>query len=379
VKHTPWRTYFSSQIFARTAGAPAEWVHSGLGLGPGLSPWVAVVVAFGIAAFLIKSRLNYLSMPALAAQKPAPTPPDCMVVIPARNEEASIARAVRSFPPDTVIVVDDCSKDGTVAAASKAGAGVLRGKEPPRGVIGKSFACMAGARVLTSKWVLFTDADTWYAPGFLDAAIACAEANELLFLSIYPRFECGGFAEHVLVPFAVALYFTGVNPRRDPLAGFNGQCVLVRREAYEFIGGHAVVQNNVMDDVKLAGLAQRHRLKFAVVRAPGIAHVRMQPSGFERGAFRFMLVNPWIGATILMAAFTIALCLPVLAWLILEHQWAVAAVFTLVPITFLTPWYRNPLRALVAPLAVYGMMPILLRGLFTALAGREVEWKGRTV
>ena len=48
-----------------------------------------------------------------------------MVIIPARNEEAVIARAVRSLPPDTVIVVDDHSEDRTAEAARQAGAGVL--------------------------------------------------------------------------------------------------------------------------------------------------------------------------------------------------------------------------------------------------------------
>ncbi len=50
-----------------------------------------------------------------------------MVVIPARNEEGNIGAAVRSLPPDSVIVVDDFSDDKTAEEARAAGAGVSVG------------------------------------------------------------------------------------------------------------------------------------------------------------------------------------------------------------------------------------------------------------
>jgi hypothetical protein len=52
-----------------------------------------------------------------------------LILIPAFNEEAAIGQvvgAVRAAVPDTpVLVVDDCSLDGTIARAKQAGAGVL--------------------------------------------------------------------------------------------------------------------------------------------------------------------------------------------------------------------------------------------------------------
>ncbi len=88
-----------------------------------------------------------------------------MVVIPARNEEGNIGAAVRSLPPDSVIVVDDFSNDKTAEEAREAGAGVLPAPQPLDGAVGKSNACMEGARVLTSRWILFADADTRFEPG----------------------------------------------------------------------------------------------------------------------------------------------------------------------------------------------------------------------
>jgi chlorobactene glucosyltransferase len=349
------------------------------GLDPSLSLRVALVVAGVVSAFFFKSRLNYLAIPKL--RKPAGTrSPDCMVVIPARNEERSIARAIRSFPHDTVIVVDDHSEDRTAQAAREAGAGVVYARDLPRGAVGKSNACQAGARVLTSKWILFADADTSFEPGFLDAVVAHAEAEDLTFLSVYPRPEGDIFSERLLAPFAMALYFCGIAPRGDATAMFNGQSILVRRDAYEFVGGHAAVLHNVLEDVKLAALGSRHRLKFGVARAEDSGRVQFREAWrmVERGAFRFTMGNLWAGFTIMMATLSIALWLPVLVWLLAGRHWLAAGAFALLPATVTVSWYRSA-RALLAPLAIYWMLPIMCNGLVAVVVGRPVRWKGRLI
>lgn len=352
-------------------------------LSQGYSLGVALGVSVVFAAVFIRARLNYLGIPKLPERAPGKSAPDCMVIVPARNEEARIARVVNSFPHDTVIVVDDHSEDGTAKAAREAGAGVLLAPDLQAQAIGKSNACAAGARLLRSKWMLFTDADTSFEEGFLENAVACAEANGLSFLSIYLRPEYEGFAENVIVPCAVALYFCGASTRGDATALFNGQCVLVRREAYEFIGGHTTVVTSLIEDVKLAALAQRHRMKFATVRADRLGHIRYHPDGlwdgFERNAFRFVMISPWIGITIVAAACIAALWLPVLVWLFMAKHWATAGVFALLPWAVLGIWYPNPGRAMLAPLGMYGMFFVILNGFFSAITGSRIEWKGREV
>jgi hypothetical protein len=352
-------------------------------LGQGMSLWVALGISVVFIAFFVKARLNYLGIPKLPERNSSAPPPDCMVVVPARNEEATIARVVKSFPHDTVIVVDDHSDDGTAEAARQAGAGVLKAPDLLAQSIGKSNACGAGARVLRSKWVLFADADTWFDEGFLDAAATAADASGLAFLSIYLKPDCVGFAESVLVPCAVALYFCGVSPKGDATGLFNGQCVLVRRDAYDFIGGHAAVINSMIEDVKLAALARRHRLKFATARANGSGHVRFHPEGlwrgFERNSFRFVMVSPWIGIMIVLAAFAAALWLPVLVWLALDKQWVALVPFALLPSAVLGIWYGNPVRALLAPLGIMGMFFVIANGFIAAITGRQLEWKGRAL
>jgi glycosyltransferase involved in cell wall biosynthesis len=351
-------------------------------LDQGISLWAALGVSVLFIALFARSRLNYLRIPKLTVVKPA-SAPDCMVIVPARNEEALIARVVKSLPHDTVIVVDDHSEDGTAEAARQAGAGVLPAPDLGLQSFGKSNACAAGARVLRSRWVLFADADTWFEEGFLDSAVACAEANQLSFLSIYLQPEFGSFSESVLVPCAVAMYFAGFIPRGNADEIVNGQCVLMRRDAYDFIGGHTAVITSMVEDVKLAALAQRHRLKFAIARAGRLGHVRFHPDGlwrgFERNAYRFVMVSPWIGITIFAAAFVAALWLPVAIWLALDREWLVLTAFALLPSAVLGVWYRNPLRALLAPLGIYGMFFIIANGFIAAITGRQLEWKGRAL
>jgi glycosyltransferase involved in cell wall biosynthesis len=350
-----------------------------------LSLWAATAAALVYCVFFVAAWRRYHGLPRIVPLEEKGPDPDCMVVIPARNEEAVIERAVRSLPHDTVIVVDDYSEDGTAEAARRAGAGVILAPPLPRRGIGKANACAAGARLLTSRWVLFADADTCFEPGFLDAAVATAEASGLALLSIQLDPEYHSFAEHVLVPYARALVFCGANPRRHPNALFTGHCLLVLREPYIFLGTHVAVITQLAEDVKLTTLAERHRLKLAIARAPGLGHRRLYDGfrgirkGMERHAYRFMLVSPWIGASILTAAVVAALWLPLLGWLIWDGSWLAATVFAGLPIVTLRPWYESWRRAPLAPLAIYWILPVLGRGLISAVFGKPLEWKGRTV
>jgi glycosyltransferase involved in cell wall biosynthesis len=301
-----------------------------------------------------------------------------MVVIPARNEAGSIGLAVRSLPPDSVIVVDDFSDDKTADEARDAGAGVLSAPPPLEGAVGKSNACVEGARVLTSRWILFADADIRFKPGAVEAMVAAADARQIDFLSVYLKPEFKTLSESAIAPYGVALYFCGIDARANPASAFNGQCVLVKRDAYEFVGGHRAVRGYVCEDVKMAALAQRHRLKFATARAPKLGSVRIHPSDFARNAGRFVLVKLWMGAWVVFTAVAWALWLPALVFLLMHRQFAVALAWLVVPSVYLGAWYGWA-RAILAPIGVYAILPRLFSGAIGAVTNRRFEWKGRVI
>jgi glycosyltransferase involved in cell wall biosynthesis len=344
-----------------------------------ISIWSATLLALVLAFIARRAHRNLASLPQMEKHAPGTSAPDCMVVIPARNEDQLIARAVKSLPRDSVIVVDDRSTDKTAAIARDAGAGVLRAPKLLRGGNGKSNACAEGARVLSSKWILFADADTWFEEGFLESAIASASAIKADFLSIYLRPEFETWAERMISPLAVMLYSFGVNAVEAPADAFSGQCILARRQAYEFVGGHGTIVKELNEDLKLAALALRHRMRIAVVRADNLGHVRIRTEAFARQTHRFTQVSIWIGARLVLAACAFALWGPITLWLILSKQWITAGALYLWLVALLGSPYQGFHRALLAPLGIYRLSAILSGGLFSVATGRSVTWKGRVI
>jgi cellulose synthase/poly-beta-1,6-N-acetylglucosamine synthase-like glycosyltransferase len=342
-----------------------------------------------MAVFLLKSRHNYRKLPALPTVTNGQTP-NVTVIIPARNEERAIARAIGGFRGLRVLVVDDASEDRTTQAAGAAGAEVLRAPPLPAGQLGKPNACQAGAAAATSRWLLFVDADTWYAPEFAASIVAFAEAESLELVTAFLRQEVVTASERILLPYAFALYFCGVSaanvnsPKsREALA--NGQCLLIRRDAYLSIGGHAAVASSVIEDVALAALAKSRGVRMRVVRAEHLGSVRMYDNftairrGFEKNSFRFLGVNPLTGAQVMLASILLTSYLPLLAWLLAERQWLPALILAAIPAILLRPWYGGLARACAAPAAIYVFQAIALSAMVRTVTGIKTRWKGRDV
>ncbi|MCU0226329.1 MAG: glycosyltransferase [Bryobacterales bacterium] len=349
----------------------------------------AILLAVAMLVVGWKARISYLRLPEVPQLPKAPRP-DLTVIVPARNEEANIARVVESFPGLPVIVVNDASTDATESAARKAGALVVDAPPLPQGALGKPNACQRGASAADSRWLLFVDADTWYAPEFAASFVAYAEAEKLEMVSSFLRQHTLTAPERVILPYAFALYFVGVNAAnvnsaisREALA--NGQCLLVRRDAYEKLGGHAAVLDSVIEDVALARLAKDKELITRVVRAESMGNVRMYDSlpaiwrGFEKNSFRFLQVNPVSGVIVVAASIIFTTLLPLLGLLLLERQWLAAALFALSPGVTLLPWYRTPAALWRAPLAIYLFQLIALSGMAKTILRAKTNWKGRMV
>jgi cellulose synthase/poly-beta-1,6-N-acetylglucosamine synthase-like glycosyltransferase len=355
--------------------------------------FLVIALAAAILLVLWKSRLNYIFLPQIPPAPNAP-PPDLSVIIPARNEAHQIARAVKSFPGLPVIVVDDASSDNTAQTAREAGAQVISAPPLADGHKGKPNACAEGARHATTKWILFVDADTWFDPSFAASLIAYAESNHLAFVTAFLEQVCLSIWEKALLPYAFALYFTGVSARavnnlksREALA--NGQCMLFERALYEKLGGHSAVANSVTEDVALARHAKKNGVPVRVIRAEHLGHVRMYDSlpaiwrGFQKNSFRFLLINPWSGLQVIFASILLTSWLPVVLLGFADYPTLSLAptpvtLLFIVPFLALLPWYRN-LNVIFAPFAIYLFQLIALNGMLTTLLRRPTRWKDRHV
>jgi glycosyltransferase involved in cell wall biosynthesis len=213
-------------------------------------------------------------------------------IIPARNEEAAIARAVESVAaqPEVgeVIVVNDQSSDGTAAVLGNLATRipklkVLDAGDLPRGWVGKNHAASIGAAAARGDWLLFTDADTFHLPGSAHRGLCDAADHDAALVSYSPEQEMATFWERALIPcvycrLAARFSFARINDPKQPDAAANGQFLMIRRDAYDAVGGHAAVGGNILEDVALARRVKQQGFGMHFAAPTGAVRTRMYRS-----------------------------------------------------------------------------------------------------
>ena len=102
-----------------------------------------------------------------------------VVIVTYRNEAdiGACLSAVGQAAPGIgleVIVVDNASGDGTVAAARAAGGAKIIERQDNGGF---AAGCASGAEAATGQWLLFLNPDTVIAPGAVEALLSCAQEH----------------------------------------------------------------------------------------------------------------------------------------------------------------------------------------------------------
>jgi glycosyltransferase involved in cell wall biosynthesis len=206
----------------------------------------------------------------MPATPPASARPAVSVIVPARNEEACLAACLQSLlaqdaVPLEIIVVDDQSTDRTRAIASsfpRDRVQVIAAGEVPPGWTGKNNAVTAGSKAARGEWLLFTDADTIHRPGSLARSLEEAKRQHAALLSYSPEQIVKSFWEKAVMPVIFAELAASFRPSQvsdpnSPAAAANGQYILITREAYDAVGGHAAIAASLLEDVALARAVKR--------------------------------------------------------------------------------------------------------------------------
>lgn len=189
--------------------------------------------------------------------------PTVSVIVPARDEEASLRACLESLVAQAgvnfeVIVVDDGSTDRSSSIAqSFAGVQIISPPPLAPGWSGKNNAVFAGTKVAEGEWLLFTDADTVHLPGSLARAVQEAKNHGASLLSYSPAQDLRSFWEKAVMPVIFAELAAKFHPAdvSDPTsshAAANGQYLLITRSAYNAIGGHEAIASSLLEDVELA-------------------------------------------------------------------------------------------------------------------------------
>jgi glycosyltransferase involved in cell wall biosynthesis len=340
------------------------------------------------------------------------------VIVPARNEEDCLGACLGSLIAQSeeifelgkdweVVVVDDHSIDRTREIAAKIAAGsagmtVLEAGKLEKGWTGKANAIWTAAKKARGRWLLFTDADTIHEVGDLRRAIHEATRHKVGMLSYSPRQIVNGLAQRTLMPLVFCELALAYPPAKvsDPnhrIAAANGQFLLVEREAYRRIGGHASVSDKVLEDVQLAFQAKRRKVGLRFRYAEDAVSTRMYRStgamieGWTKNlALLFhnsLALALWRGLDILLLA-----GLPVLAielwnarfaahsiqWL--GAGWVLALLWVRTVVRFYARVAKSNFPAVdcaLAPLGLPLFVVLLYRSWFQHRILKRVSWKGR--
>jgi len=343
---------------------------------------------------------------------------DLTVIVPARNEEDCLGACLESLVSQSeeifelgrdweLVVVDDQSTDGTPRIAKEfagrfAGVSVEGAGKLEKGWTGKANAVWTAARKARGRWLLFTDADTVHEEGDLRRAIHEAMRHKAGMLSYSPRQVVSGLVQRTLMPLVFCELALAYPPGKvsDPnqrLAAANGQFLLVEREAYRRVGGHASVADKVLEDVQLAFLAKRRKVGLRFRYAEDAVSTRMYRStgamieGWTKN-LALLFDNALVLAMWRALDIFLLFALPVLAiWLwnarFAAHsiQWLGAGwVLALLWVRTLVRFYMRVAKSnfpfldcVLAPLGLPLFVVLLYRSWFQHRILKRVSWKGR--
>ncbi|MDB6134295.1 MAG: glycosyl transferase [Verrucomicrobiales bacterium] len=355
----------------------------------------AFVLALIPAVLFLRNLPLYRSLPPACGERRR-----CSVLIPARNEEANIADALRSVLESggvdlEVIVLDDSSTDRTAEIVRRFAARDMRVRLEaapplPPGWCGKNHACARLASLARHPLLVFMDADVRVTdPDALARLAGFMDTSRAALASGVPYEETHTFMERLIIPLIhfVLLGFLPIGRMRsgtDPrFAAACGQILTVRREAYESSGGHGAVADQLHDGLALARSLRTHGFHTDLFDATGGFRCRMYQSarevwqGFAKNAHEG-LASPQLilpSTLLLLGGQVLPLALVLAAPSPLSFA-ALTAV--LLPRLAAVHRFRQPLAGvLLHPLGICVLVAIQWFAFFRLLRKRPAVWKGR--
>src|SRR5208282_593933 len=386
--------------------------------------WFSRIVdaALGMPNVVDVSRPQWDRTPVSAAGNPRVS-----IIVPARNEEETIERALRSllaldYDNYEVIAVDDRSDDSTgeimervagsweviqsqqqsrnphpnVANGATLRMGhphlsIIHHRELPAGWLGKTHAMWTAANVATGDWLLFTDADVLFKPESLRRALVYAEAERADHVVMFPRLIMKQPGEFKMIAFFHTLFMFGHRPWKvaDPKAKDHmgvGAFNLVRRSVYDAVGTHEALRMEVVDDMKLgklvknAGFAQRNIFGGDLISIRWAKGARGVVNNLTKNFFAVLSFQS--GRTLLSAVGLAFLNFGPFLGVWLAHGWArvpYAVALGSLFLIYVGMWRRltiPPYFFLLHPLAAALFIYTLLRSMALTLRNDGIEWRG---
>jgi cellulose synthase/poly-beta-1,6-N-acetylglucosamine synthase-like glycosyltransferase len=337
-------------------------------------------------------------------------PPSVTVLIPAKDEGPGISGCLDAVLAQTylnfnVIAIDDRSVDDTggILDARAGRDSRMRAMHIPKnglpdGWLGKCHALHVGAKEARGEWLWFVDSDVTVSPDALARTLSVASARNYDAVSLLTSLECHLFLERLMLPplaaaWAIMHTVSLTNEdSRTTIAAANGQFFLIRRQAYEAVGGHEAVKDQITEDVELMRLLKSREYKVRLFSGAPLAKTRMHSNlkqmfnGWARIYSGTARRSPWriLGAAwfILTAIFSLYAALVHGIYRSIDqsdHVWLTASAVHLALMSgylaMVYHWSGNRARySLLIPLSGGLMLAILAFSLRKCQTGR-ITWR----
>jgi glycosyltransferase involved in cell wall biosynthesis len=348
--------------------------------------------------------------------------PKVSIIVPARNEEKYIGKCLTSlleqdYPTFEIVAVNDLSSDMTgrimneYRVKDSKRISVINIVRKPDDWVGKNWACYQGYLKSSGEVLIFTDADTVYSRHTVSLAVGQLIEQNLDALTARPTLLLKSVWRSIIFPMLwgfshISYSALRVNDPKNKTAYLFGCFYVVTRRAYDAVGTHEAVKNQIIEDVKLGEKIKEQKFRLKMVR--GEHHVKTVLAGdfatnwqgLRRSinlipltlhqhkinalpltaiATFFLLIGPYI-----LVPFSILLSMPLT---ILSEKWGLGLLtINLIILVLMVSvsaipssidLFRNLVYTLTAPMASL----IIFGGLIVSIVNIKkkdiVNWKGR--
>lgn len=357
-----------------------------------LSVILAVTLFNALTAPMLKKSLGFLQ-----------TRPRVSVLIPARNEATNIGACIEGFLSQDydnfeIHVLNDESTDRTGAIIDKfseehSEVHAIHGKPLRAGWMGKNWACYQLSQHANGEILIFTDADNCPASNAITNTVAYMQKLELGLLSAFPEKVTVTLSEKLVVPVVDMFVYAGLPlwltyfSRFPSLAAASGLWIAFTREAYQQIGGHQSVSDQIVEDVELSRLAKKSGIRILTLAGTRVVSCRMYDSfgkvwsGFSKNLFGLVRYKAVPFFILTLSLWTMCVLPYITVWFVPLRELSIVAIVMNTAIRMvLALKYRHPFWTSVVlhPFGVLLTGLIGINSFFQVKRGR-LQWKGRQI
>lgn len=327
--------------------------------------------------------------------------PRISIIVPALNEAEKLEPALKSllvldYPDYEVIAVNDRSTDRTgeimdrLAAANPSKLRVAHVTSLPEKWLGKPHALHCGAALATGEWLLFTDADVSFRPDALARAVHLGDRSRSDHVVIFPTLIAETWGERMMLAFLSLAFTVGrlwkvSDPEARDFIGV-GAFNMVRRSAFDALGGMQLLRMEVVEDMKLGKLIKKHGFKQIAAFGDGLLTIHWARGAWgivrnlRKNTFAFLGFNSVLAALGIMGLILVHLGLYI--GIIFAPGWSKIgfAIGLLSLALFYVGIHRHlkisPIYFLLHPLSTMMMCLALAQSAYFTLKNGGIEWRG---